>query len=441
MSAASSIDPDSLLMLLIESAPDEATRDIAMHVQSHFEQRLWYEFSEALVELMTRSSAIRALALSIHDALVVRVRLELSPDIYTKLIYFAASQASTTAGGSTTAVAAADTPVDDDARGSGGAFHSLLMLLDGAAATLSSSQAPQHVRAVHCIRALVLMQFGPDVEARRIILDVRDFLQTIPSQDLSALLQALYHRALVCQCEQQRDHDQFYRVVFPFVTYAQAAGIPVFADELFVLSYKTAIAALLSKDVYNFGQLVNFAPFRPFFELQADGEGSKQTSKNAFAASNPLCAVVMRIVTYCNGGEIAALEAYVKEHREAIAAAPDFHSAFASGRLGRKVRLMALLHFVYFTPPNQRTFTFASIADRCALPVTDVEVLVLSAFAQKLIQGKIDGLNGTVECTWAQPRILSLAEIRQLAGNIGAWRKEVEAVSRHMAEISKDIPK
>lgn len=66
----------------------------------------------------------------------------------------------------------------------------------------------------------------------------------------------------------------------------------------------------------------------------------------------------------------------------------------------RKVRLMALLHLVFYTPFNERVFNFASIGKRCSLPLHEAEPLLLTALAQGIIRGKIDGMLQQIHVTW-----------------------------------------
>jgi 26S proteasome regulatory subunit N9 len=392
------MDPLVYLDALAASLSAEAgAADAIAEVKAFYDRRLWHEFSTALLALVGGNSHVRAVGLDIHENVVCPVRMDMSHEVYIKFLYLSAF---------------------GDAEKK---QEEVAVVLDGAVAALLGAGDHQGVHTVMCIKALVLMAHGPSLDAKRLLTTVQDFVASIPVQDLQVLLLALCNRALVRQHELLCDYDEFYAASFAFAQYGAAAGVPIVPEEMAAVAYKTAIAALLAGKIYNFGRLLTYAPYAAALEASPD---------TVWALA--LCKL-------CNAGDVAGYEAFVAGNAALIASIDDLAKAVKS-TLGRKVRLMALLHLVFHTPADQRRYTLDAIAARCAVSVAEVEPLLLTAFAQHLIEGKVDGLSQEVDVSWVHARVLERAEIATLADTIGAWRKLVRETAENVGEAAKDIP-
>lgn len=438
--ATTSMTPQAFFAYLGSITTRADQHELLAAIQGQMEMRLWHEFSDSLMTLLLSEddvtsgpSTMRKHAYLLHHIIAAPNRSYMTPETYCKVVYLAAQ-------------AAVETIAPEE----------VLKFLDSAATAMSST-SPTYFRAIQCIRSLVLLRSGPDLQARRTLTEIQEYIEAGSTADASSkagpssttssatkaatahperdpmaltLLQAMWHRAQVVCHELLHEHDLFYKRAFSLVTYATAANVPMSHGELASLGYKTAIAGLLAKDVYNFGELVNFQPF------------AKALSSGT---SSVLDACIWDLIGLCNDGDAAKFEQFVaKDPRmaEVLRCVPDLREAIQSHRLGRKVRLMALLNCIYVTPPQQRRFSFAHLAERCALKSKDdVEVLVLAALALKLIEGKLDGLDETLECTWVQPRVLSLKEISDLAATMREWKKSVQETHSYFLAHADSIPK
>lgn len=364
-----------------------------------YDGRLWHELGEALL-VAIEDDHVRQVAYDLHQHVLLPCRADISPFAYAKLLYVIALYG--------------DQPEPNKA----------LALLDGAFAMLTSQLPsgmgePQAIKCVQCIRAMVLMSDEATVEARRLLDEVADYAKERQAHDLDPVLSALLARARVREYELLREFTSFYETAFDVHASSIRAGIPIVAEDLSVLSYKVVVAALLSPKVYNFGKLLNYEPFIACLRSSTD-------------------AWLLQWAQLCNDGDVKGFEAFVVAHAGDIGTIEDLKVALPT--LGRKVRLMALLHLVFYTPADERVFSFASIAERCGLAsLEQVEPLLLTAFACHIVKGHIDGLAEMVHITWVQPRVLSSDEILQLAKLIGAWKSRVAAAREQVDALAANI--
>lgn len=405
-----STDPSVYLTALEASfshAPDvQAT--IAT-LRRHYDSRFWFELSESLLESFPKHLELQGIASDIYDQLIVPCRVDFPPMTYAKLVYF---------------VVFADQHLLEELRSGGGAVYETLnkklALLDSAAASLTSSASPQGVQCVSCTRALLLLLSTPTdpSEGRRLLDRVESYVSALPTHELEPLLRALLLRARIQEFELERNYTKFYTQVFDMVLYSERSGLPLSESDLSALAYKTVIAALLSDETFNFGRLLTFPAF------------TKRLSES------PDDAWLLHWAELSNSGSIVEWEGCVVANEARIAQIADVQQALP--KLRRKARLMALLHLVFYTPAEERVISFAAIRQRCLLASdAEVEELALTALAQQLLKGSMDGIDEVLRVSWVQPRVLSLAEVRELSVRVGDWATTVRRAALELDTMVK----
>jgi 26S proteasome regulatory subunit N9 len=343
---------------------------------------------------MIQDENIFSVAVDLYENAVKPVREWISPNVYAKLLYFVALSTS-------------ETPQ----RG--------VDILDNAIPSLVQQNAQQAQHCVECIKALLLLRSGQALEARRLMDTIQQFVDGLQTHELDPLLLALLCKSRAQDYELSRNFTKFYQTSFDIVNYCERSRLPLLDAELSALAYKTAIAALLSPETYNFGRLLMFKPFTEKLQNTND-------------------AWLLQWAQICNEGDVYWFNAFVAANSHIIGAIPDLTGALSD--LNTKVRLMALLHLVFYTPAECRVFSFQSLAERCVVPLDEVEALILSALALRLIEGLVDGVENVLRVSWVQPRVLSIAEIRELAKRIGAWKNMVQETTDRVAEWVAAIP-
>lgn len=174
------------------------------------------------------------------------------------------------------------------------------------------------------------------------------------------------------------------------------------------------VAALLGKGVYNFGELLA----HPILNAL---EGSQ---KSWF----------IDVLKSLNSGDWDAFQAYkLKLEAESIDIKGNMQS------VEEKLRLLSLMEMAVKTPQKHRNISFEKIAKYARLDEDLVELLVMKAIANGLVQGSIDQVNRVVNITWVQPRVLSTAQVLNLAGRMNEWRADVSQIGAHMEHYAKEI--
>mmetsp|Transcript_6689 Transcript_6689/g.12061 ORF Transcript_6689/g.12061 Transcript_6689/m.12061 type:complete len:122 (+) Transcript_6689:3-368(+) len=94
--------------------------------------------------------------------------------------------------------------------------------------------------------------------------------------------------------------------------------------------------------------------------------------------------------------------------------------------LRQKITVLSLMNLA-FERTHDRTISFADIAERCRLPISEVEFLLMRALSLKLISGVIDGVDQTVTVTRVQPRVIGRAQAGDMAVLLDNWCNNVKS--------------
>lgn len=392
----------------LRAAGNTSTAEIIEQVSVEYERRHWHEMSVCLLEAV-KDPMVLEVAYELHSNVLVPVRADISPIAYVKLVRSVCFSPKSS-------------------------LSKALELVEGATASLIAQGAKQGEYAAMCIRAQLLLEDtrpedtllastpnSAPYTARKLLEEVEKFLQPLQMHEVEPVLLALLYKARGRDYELRKMYTKFYKNAFDIVTYAEKAEMAILESEMLSLSFKAMVAALLSEEIFNFGKLLNTRPFE------------------SALANSPEHRWGLQLMHLCNDGDVAGFEQFTKEHAHSLNSVSEL--AASAPALLKKARLMALLHLVFYTPFDQRTFTFLTIAQRCRVSEDEAEQLLLAALAQGIVKGKIDGLGKEVHITWVEPRVLSLTEVKELAAHVAAWRERALKVSSFVTEKSASIPK
>ncbi|RNF26231.1 proteasome regulatory non-ATPase subunit [Trypanosoma conorhini] len=392
------------LISSMQTAGRTETADVLRRAKDEFARSLWCEMTDDLL-LAVRDPMVLESGYELHEKVLKVTRMDMSPMAYVKLLHYICFSPNST-------------------------LPKALELLDGAIASLAAS-SEQGENVANCIRALLLLdRYNDDSsapagtaasEARSILDRVESFIHSKQMHEVEPVLAALHCQARGKDYEIRQQYTKYYSNAFETVKCAERAEMPIIESDLLSLAYKTALSALLSEEIYNFGKFLNDRRF---------------TERLAASAEHVWILEWLRL---CNDGKVKEFEQYAAAHQAEIAANSILSNAFPS--IAKKVRLMALLHLVFYTPFNERTFTFDVVARRCAVDEERVEPLLLAALAQGIIMGKIDGLTQEVHITWVEPRVLSLQEVKELAVHVSRWKEKTLGLMQCMTEVAQETPK
>ena len=195
-----------------------------------------------------------------------------------------------------------------------------------------------------------------------------------------------------------------------YLAYVSSESLP--APTRLDLAVDLGLAALLGEDLHNFAELIAHP-------IRAALDGS------AFAW-------LADILGAFNDGDLHAYDDLCVKHADALNAQP---ALVANERkLREKITILCLLQIVFQLPAEKREISLEDIAARTKLSVDGVEYLLMKALSVRLIEGVIDQVEGKVNVTWVQPRVLLKPQIAELSGRLEGWIGKVKAVSDALQE-------
>lgn len=223
-------------------------------------------------------------------------------------------------------------------------------------------------------------------------------------------IRAAYYDARAEQAWAAQDYTHYYRTGLLYLAAAQGLSADVLAQR----GYRLAVAGLLAKGVYNYGELL-------VHELLATLAGTPHAwLAHALQALN-----------------LGLLQEFDRLMRVNLASEPML--AAQEPFLRQKVCIMALVELVFKKPSHQRRLVFAEIATATRLQEEDVEHLVMKALSLGLLKGHIDEVRGEVVVTWVQPRVLSRDQVRSMGERLHEWDARVGELGRNMEVEGKGV--
>lgn len=205
----------------------------------------------------------------------------------------------------------------------------------------------------------------------------------------------LYHK-------QQKEYAAFYKAALLYLAYVSSDTLP--HDFRMAMAVDVSLAALLGEDVYSFGELL----LHPIITVL---QGSPYEW--------------LREMLECfNAGDIHAYDALCVRHAGVLNGQPALVEH--ERRLREKITILCLTELVSGLPAEQRTIPLATIAERTKLPLDGVEFLLMKTLALHLIEGNIDQVDGTVQVSWVQPRVLTLGQVEGLRARLDGWLNKVD---------------
>lgn len=217
-------------------------------------------------------------------------------------------------------------------------------------------------------------------------------------------LTGFYHRLL-------GNHAEFYHASLRFLGCTDVTHLPL--DESKALALYISLAALLGKNVFNFGELLA----HPVLD-QLKG------TENAW---------LLYLLKAFNIGDV---DTYQKL-RAKFAKHPDLK--VSEMFLYEKICLLALMNMSFERSATERQLAFSEIAAKTGLPEDKVEVLIMKAQSSGLIKGQIDQVLQKVNVTWVQPRVLDQNQLRSLLVKVDEWSKSIAFMENLIQNSASDI--
>ncbi|EGP83626.1 unnamed protein product [Zymoseptoria tritici ST99CH_1A5] len=179
------------------------------------------------------------------------------------------------------------------------------------------------------------------------------------------------------------------------------------------IAYDLSIAALISDNIYNFGELL----LHPILD-------SLTKTDHAWLRD---------LLFAFNRGDLKAYT-ILQQHLDA-------NELFAQHQhfLYQKISLSALTQLVFSRPPQDRSMTFTTISEETKVNLDEIEHLIMKALSLGLIRGSIDQVTEVARISWVQPKVLDRNGIEGMHTRLREWDGGVERLGNWIEGVGQDV--
>jgi len=207
------------------------------------------------------------------------------------------------------------------------------------------------------------------------------------------------------------NYAEYYRASLRFLG---CTDLTTFSQEEKVSqAYHLCLAALLGKDIFNFGELLAH-------KILESLQGTQQQW-------------VVELLVAFNAGDVSKYESM----EPAWSSVPDLVANQAT--LANKICLLALMEMTFRRSSTDRLLSFDAISTQTKIPVDQVEFLVMRALAKGLVKGSINQVDRTVNLTWVQPRVLDRDQLRTLMAKITNLNTSIRCMENMIENNASEI--
>lgn len=173
----------------------------------------------------------------------------------------------------------------------------------------------------------------------------------------------------------------------------------ILPEDRITISVNISIAALIGKNIYNFGEILQAPVFKHLINTPYQW--------------------LYDLINVINEGNIDNFNIIIGEHMKDIQS----QSALSSKLdvIKQKAVIMALLQLIFNKPTKNRVISFDEVCKATKMPMDQVEYIVMRAMSHDLIKGEIDQVKQLITITYLKPKVLTIDEIRSLSKSIGVW--------------------
>ncbi|KAF2862199.1 PCI-domain-containing protein [Piedraia hortae CBS 480.64] len=257
--------------------------------------------------------------------------------------------------------------------------------------------------------ARTLLQLGQKKEARAELDECERILDSFDS--VEAIVHAAFYKTSADYHKVSAEFTSYYHTTLLYLACISIDSLAT--EEKQRIAYDLSLAALLSDQLYNFGELL----LHPIL-------ASLNKTQHAW---------LRELLFAFNRGDLQAYT-ILQQHLQAN---PLFqqHEAF----LYQKISLSALTQLVFSRPPHDRSMTFATISAETRVQHNEIEHLLMKALSLGLLKGKIDQVAEVARISWVQPKVLDRDGVRGMQKRLREWDESVEKLGTWVERSGQDV--
>ncbi|KAK9812588.1 hypothetical protein WJX73_010771 [Symbiochloris irregularis] len=200
-----------------------------------------------------------------------------------------------------------------------------------------------------------------------------------------------------------KDFAEFYKASLQYLAFVSSEELP--KEQKLPLAVDISLAALLGDSIYNFGELL----LHPIVKVLED-------SPHAW---------LLAMLQAFHAGDMGAYDHVCTAHATTLNSMPALVQN--ERKLREKITILCLMELIFSLPAEQRTIPLSAIGQRTRLGLDGVEFLLMKTLSMHLIEGVIDQVDGNVQVSWVQPRVLTLPQIKGLGARLNDWMSKVNS--------------
>lgn len=301
---------------------------------------------------------------------------------------------------------------------------------------------------------------------------------------MDARVYASFYQASYEYSKVKGNPQEYYTNSLLYLTYTPLSSLSLSTQAS--LASDIGLAALLGKNIYNFGELLQNPILKTLDSteyvwlpkmLQAFNQGNIKAFNDIFgqvkdkyvsSQKTPTTSLVFlvsffRFYVHVSKSHTFSLLSFIVCVVVCCVCQPTLAANVAF--LNQKLRIMTLMELVFRLPsgskagtasgaasasssssslsaPSEqrgRFLTFDAISKGCDLPVDQVEWLLMKSLALKVIKGEIDQVDQSIRLTWVSPRVLDIEQVKSLKNRLSVWQQEVEQTTVFVENNAQQI--
>lgn len=227
---------------------------------------------------------------------------------------------------------------------------------------------------------------------------------------MDSLIYSSFHQTAAEYHKAKNNAQEFFNNALLYLTYTPLTEIP--ALQQVSLASDVGLAALVGRDTYNFGELLQHPIVKVLVGTPHEWIGN--------------------MLEAFNHGDIRRFRTIAAESKVPVLAENEQF-------LNEKIRIMAFMEMVFKRDSKDRKITFSEVATACEVKVNEVELLLMKAFSIKVVKGIIDEVDQTVRVKWVQPRVLDNKQITYVSDALRTWSTKVNTTAQFVEQNAPEI--
>ncbi|XP_047156934.1 26S proteasome non-ATPase regulatory subunit 13 homolog B isoform X2 [Vigna umbellata] len=261
--------------------------------------------------------------------------------------------------------------------------------------------------------AIFKLEQGDQKESKRLLEDGKTTLDSMT--DIDPSVYANYYWVSSQYHKTRQEFAEFYKSALLYLAYTSVESL----SESFKLdlAFDLSLSALLGDNIYNFGELLAHPIIKSLLGTKVEW--------------------LYYILQAFNSGDLVRYQELCRVHNAALSAQPALVQN--EQKLLEKINILCLMEIIFSRPSEDRTIPLSVIAERTKLSIENVEHLLMKSLSVHLIEGIIDQVEGTVQVSWVQPRVLGIQQIKSLRDRLDSWTGKVHTALLSIEAETPDL--